>query len=584
MLRTVIYIRKSSEDETEKQAGSFDRQWRDLSDFIEKQNTIRPEHERFSFDPDTDIIYEDKSAKKEGREKFWKMVLDIQRRKYDVLLCHDLSRLSRNPIDNWTLIKILDKEYLQCIQIPSNRFWCNPTDKFTFSLFLAVAKYENDQRGKNTQSWMQSKKSKWGTTNLANMGYINTWESKWNRWIEKDGENFTILQDSWKMLLTSEYKIIELYRDAIAKWFTRVKSIKNWIKRDIPDDWGFRWVFTNPFYMWFVKVGKDAEMKYVRWTHEPMVTESEFEKAQIILKKHWFKCSKDIEIRYENLLENILTCGKSGWRFYVDIKTRYYCPTEDCSHRYFSSLGPKECPKCHKSYPIDKYKINSIRYFAVKGSEHLLPGNKKPTKSIPIDYMETEIDKILSRITITDKLFTVMKKRLYTLWLEEETKTNKRISIIKKEIEKLEERNRNMIQNWFGKEDASDILLESIEDSSKDIELQIRIKESEIITIREDHSSDFEKAWQTLNSLFQAKRVFWKWSTESFEPKRHLLLSVFSNLKFIDWKIIPEWKEPFNTIANWDILTKQKSQTKSEISEWWIEWLPELDSNQWPTG
>jgi DNA invertase Pin-like site-specific DNA recombinase len=65
MLRTVIYIRKSSEDETEKQAGSFDRQWRDLEEFIEKQNQIRPEHERFSFDPDKDILYEDKSAKKE---------------------------------------------------------------------------------------------------------------------------------------------------------------------------------------------------------------------------------------------------------------------------------------------------------------------------------------------------------------------------------------------------------------------------------------------------------------------------------------------------------------------------------------
>jgi hypothetical protein len=59
-----------------------------------------------------------------------------------------------------------------------------------------------------------------------------------------------------------------------------------------------------------------------------MVSEAEFEKAQIILQKHGFKHSKDIEIRYENLLEEILVCGKSGNPFYVDIKNRYYCPTK----------------------------------------------------------------------------------------------------------------------------------------------------------------------------------------------------------------------------------------------------------------
>jgi len=66
---------------------------------------------------------------------------------------------------------------------------------------------------------------------------------------------------------------------------------------------------------------------------------------------------------------------------------------------------------------------------------------------VPFHYIESEIDKILSRIVITDKLFSVFKRRMYTFWLEEQTKTNKRISKIKKEIETLENKNITIAQN-----------------------------------------------------------------------------------------------------------------------------------------
>ena len=49
------------------------------------------------------------------------------------------------------------------------------------------------------------------------MGYINVGESKGNRWIDKDGNNFDILRQAWDKLLTGKYKTVELYRDAIAQ-------------------------------------------------------------------------------------------------------------------------------------------------------------------------------------------------------------------------------------------------------------------------------------------------------------------------------------------------------------------------------
>lgn len=88
------------------------------------------------------------------------MIADIKKKKYDVLLSHEPSRLSRNPIDTGVLTYILDEEYLLMIRTLTSTFENTPTDKFTLSLFLTVSKFENDTRGANTSSGMQNQKSK----------------------------------------------------------------------------------------------------------------------------------------------------------------------------------------------------------------------------------------------------------------------------------------------------------------------------------------------------------------------------------------------------------------------------------------
>lgn len=574
MLRTVIYIRKSSDENTEKQIQSLERQWKDLSEFIEKYNTVMPLEKRLKFNPKIDIIEEEHSAKKPWRPKFNSMIESLQKKKYDVILCHELSRLSRNPIDNWMLVHLLDGDYIQTIQTPTSVYTNTPNDKFTLALFLNVAKFENDQRGKNTSSGMQNSKSKGGTTNKANMGYKNAGTTKGNRWIEEDWENYKILKKCWEILLTGDYKITEIYKYAIDRGFTYIQSIKTWEeKRAIPTEWGFRWVFSNPYYKGYIP----SDKWLIKGNHQPMVTDEEFEKVQIILQKNWFKHSKDIEIRYENLLENILFCGKTGNPFYVDTsKTRYYCPTKWCSHRYYSAHWPKECIKCHTIFPIGKYKkIENRKYFAVRWSTHLIAWNTKPVSNIDVKIIEDLIDIELKKISIPDKLFQVFRKRLYTLWLEKEGDLKKRISGKKKDIDKKEEEISNIVKNGFSWENVSSSMREWLEMSVDKLKDQIKEIEWEITELKDELDRSFEQAWQWLGALLEAKTVFGKWATESFEPKRRLLLFVFSNLKFIDWEIIPEWKEPFNTIAKWDILTKQKSQKKSEISELGSLWLPQ---------
>lgn len=98
MLRTVIYMRKSSDEKSDKQVQSIDRQWFDLEKYIEGYNSSVEPSERLIFSHD-DIIKEEHSAKKPGRPKFDEMIARIKKRKYDVLLAHEPSRLSRNAYD-----------------------------------------------------------------------------------------------------------------------------------------------------------------------------------------------------------------------------------------------------------------------------------------------------------------------------------------------------------------------------------------------------------------------------------------------------------------------------------------------------
>jgi hypothetical protein len=61
--------------------------------------------------------------------------------------------------------------------------------------------------------------------------------------------------------------------------------------------------------------------------------------------------------------------------------------------------------------------------------------------------MEGVIDKLLGTVSIPESIYKVMRRQLYTLWEQEEDKTNKRINVIRNEIKKLEQKRKNLIQN-----------------------------------------------------------------------------------------------------------------------------------------
>lgn len=81
MLRTIIYIRKSSDEKSEKQVQSLERQERDIKDYIERYNAIvdRPKQLKCDFKEDVDMFRESHSAKELGRPIFEKLKKQIEK-------------------------------------------------------------------------------------------------------------------------------------------------------------------------------------------------------------------------------------------------------------------------------------------------------------------------------------------------------------------------------------------------------------------------------------------------------------------------------------------------------------------------
>ena len=266
-IKYFLYARKSSESE--------DRQVQSIDDQIDRLK-------QYAKDKSLDIkeIYtEAKSAKKpNNRPLFDEMMERIEKGEANGILCWQINRLSRNPIDSgklsWSLqngilksIRTMDREYL-------------PEDNvLIFSVESGVAnQYILDLR-KNVQRGIQSKLQKGWIPSGAPLGYLNTKsEVKGENYIIKDPERFPLIRKAWDLMLTGSYtppKILEILNN---EWGFRTRQGKRRGNKPMSKSTIYE-TFTNPFYAGTI-VWNGARYSDKQ---EPMVSLEEFDRVQIIL-------------------------------------------------------------------------------------------------------------------------------------------------------------------------------------------------------------------------------------------------------------------------------------------------------------
>ncbi len=346
-IKYFLYARKSSESE-DRQVQSIDDQISRLKKLAQDLNlTIKK------------IYTEAKSAKKpNNRPLFDEMLEKIENGEADGILCWQINRLSRNPIDSGKLSWFLQKGILKSIQTIDRQYL--PDDNvLLFSVEAGSANQFILDLSKNTKRGLQGKLEKGWQNGMAPSGYLNDKEEKT---IIIDPERFNLIRKMFDLMLTGSYTPPKILDIANNEWGFRTKRFKRIGGNPLSRSGIYR-IFTNLFY---AGIAENAGVQ-VQGAHKSMVTLEEYDRVQMLLgrkgkprpKKHAFAFTGSIR------------CSVCGCLYTAETKKKLIKETGNIKEFTY--------------------------YHCTKKTKRVICTEKK---GIPVDNLELLIEKEIERYTI----------------------------------------------------------------------------------------------------------------------------------------------------------------------------------------
>lgn len=305
-LKYFAYLRKSSEQE-DRQMLSIQAQRDEIQKIVDKEGLHVVEW-----------IEESHSAKNpRERKKFENMLLRTKAGVANAYITWSPNRLSRNPVDAAEIIHLLDLDILVEVKTPQQTFKNLPNDKFFLNFYCSQAKLENDNKGVDVKRGLKTKASLGWLPSGATIGYINTPDKqKGFKTIEVDAKRFPMVRRMWDLLLTGNYTVPTIWKMAKQWGLTTVPRGKiggKLIGRNTVYE-----LFNNPFYYGYFEYPKGSGV-WIKGEHKPMITQEEFDRAQVILGKHGKPRPKEHNFTFTGLMR----CQNCQSAITAEAKTKY---------------------------------------------------------------------------------------------------------------------------------------------------------------------------------------------------------------------------------------------------------------------
>ncbi len=326
MSKIAIYARKSTESE-DRQVLSLDSQVTELKSFARTEGfeIVR-------------VLTESQSAKAPGRPIFNRMMADVQKGKYDGILCWKLDRLARNPIDGGSIIWALEERKLEAIHTPQRSFQNTGNDKFWMNLEFGMSKKYVDDLSDNVKRGQKAKLEMGWIPGRPPLGYLNEKES---RTIVRDPERFPLIRKMWDMMLTGEYTPNAIVNIATDEWGLRTRKHKRFGGGPVGYSEIYR-ILTNPFYYGIIV----RKGEFYKGAHEPMITKSEFDKVQYLLHRGSNKRPKRFSFPYTGMIR----CGECGASITAEHRINRY----GRHYIYYHCTKRKRTVRCSQQYIQEK--------------------------------------------------------------------------------------------------------------------------------------------------------------------------------------------------------------------------------------
>lgn len=469
-IKYFLYARKSSESE--------DRQVQSIDDQINRLKEL-------ATDMNLDIkkIYtESKSGKKpNNRPVFDEMIMRIENGEADGILCWQINRLSRNPIDSGKLSWLLQQGTLKSIQSIDRQY--RPEDNvLLFNIESGEANQFILDLSKNTKRGLNGKLEKGWKNGVAKLGYLN---DKENKIIINDPERFNLVRKMWDLMLTGSYtppKILSIVND---EWGFKTRKTKRMGGTPLSRSSIYN-IFTSLFYAGInVTKGVQSEGR-----HEKMITLEEYDRVQVLLGRK----GKPRPQKHLFAFTGAMRCGECG-----------------C---FYTAISKKKLIK--KTGIIKEF----IYYYCTRKTRKVICTQKK---CMPVEELELKIEKEIEKYTILPEfLGWALESINQKNDSEIETRTDlyemqhKTLMQTQKELDELTKmRYRQMI-------DDETFLREKNDLQSKIIQIKSGLRETEERAERwlELTEKTFNFATYALKAFTMAK------GKEGLELKKEILLSL----------------------------------------------------------
>jgi site-specific DNA recombinase len=327
-LKLVNYNRKSSESE-EKQMLSIDSQ-------IDEINKLA----KYYGVSIIDTLKESKSGKMAyKRPIFSQMIKDIQKGKYNAIICWKLDRLARNMIEGGILMDMLQRGTIRCIITP-NKIYDSSENTLMLSVEFGSANQFVRDLSVNVKRGQAKKASLGFPHGVATLGFINDkTEEKGNRKWLVDKVRLNKISLLLRKFLDEGYTGGKLYDYAVNELGLTTVNRKKTGGLPIVRSRIYE-ILKDPIYAGFFFYGGD---RYELHPSLPrIISESEHNKILRMLGDNSFTKVQNHKTTFSGLIKS-----DSGHVLAQDVKYQVIC---DCK-RKFSCVKSNVCPDCGIAVP-----------------------------------------------------------------------------------------------------------------------------------------------------------------------------------------------------------------------------------------
>lgn len=527
-IKYFAYCRKSSED-SQRQIASIQDQTDSVMQLVEREG-LNLVHKPFT---------EERSAKDPGRPIFNEVLARLQKGEANALLCWDIDRLSRNPMDGGILQWMLQQSVIKVIKTPGRSYY--PEDAgLLMSIESGRATDYVIRLSKNVKRGLNSKAMRGWRPSGGPIGYLNVGIEKGSKTIASDPVRFELVRKMWDLFLTGTYSVSSIREIATEQWGLRTLQRRKIGGKPLSMSHMYK-IFKDSFYYGYYPWTdpETGDERMIKGNHEQMITEAEYWRAQTLLGKKGKIKPRTRDFAFTGLIH----CGECGGGVTAEEKHQLICSS--CKNK-FAYENKTACPKC-------KIEIEDMRnptilhytyYHCIKKT------NPNCTQgSIRLEDLENQFKTELEKLTIDQDYLQValdyLRDKQSDFGKEEGTKRQS----LQSTYDSCQTRLQNLHREYMSPQNSNHELYTS--DEFKKFKAEIVAERDQIEkqqgNVKENLDRALEATERTFNFCAFALHHF---NTGDLRKKRTIFSTIGSNVTLKDKKLSIERLHPFLLIEN----------------------------------